>query len=118
MSIENLIKQLCNYTDKDLIITGNPKITYNELVCSKLHYKSHTNFSYELVTYESSVLTENSITWNKLNDLGDIVNNVTLFVENFEDLTKIIIGIEDMDPIELKLEYIKIYNLICKQIIF
>ena len=116
MSVENLLKQLCNYNEKDIVITGNPQITYFMNVYSK--FRPHTNFSYGIITPEPTSKTTNTITWSKLNNLGDIINNIIICVDNIDDLSNIIISIDELEPIVLTKEYIKIYNLICNKIIF
>lgn len=116
MSVENLLKQLCNYNEKDIVITGNPQITYNIMVYTK--FRPHTNFSYGIITPEPTSKTTNTITWSKLNNLGDIINNIIICIDNIDDLSNIIISIDELEPIILTKEYIKIYNLICNKIIF
>lgn len=116
MSIDNLIKQLENYTEKDLCITGNPQVTFNVSVHKK--FSRHTNFTYGNISQIPSIITDNSITWNCLEDNGDIINNIIFFVENIDNLANITLSLDDYEPIVLSSEYLKIYNLLCKKIIF
>lgn len=116
--MDNLIKQLNNYTEKDLSISGIPEITYNVLVCNNLKHRRHTNFSYGILSPIPSIITDNSITWNSLNKSGDLISGITFYVRDLDDLKNIILSIDDFDPIILSLEYLKIYNIVCRQIIF
>lgn len=51
--------------------------------------------------------TTNPNTWNKLNDLGDIIDNLVFFVNKFDDTTNITISVEDFEPIVLTFKILK-----------
>lgn len=88
------------------------------MLYNKLSFARYANFSYGLIIPTLSIQTDHSITWNILNDLGDIVNNLVFFIENIDEFQNIIISIKDFEPIVLSLEYLKIYDLICDKIIY
>ena len=123
-TIDSLVLQTeKNYNKYDIAISGNPQITYFRIITNKNDYKRHTNFSYGMIEPQTTSKTFNTVTWANLNgigtnSIGDILMGIVLILPDINHLNRITVSIGNFEPIYLTLDWLKVYDKICSQIIF
>lgn len=117
----SLLRQLVNYGGEDIPITGNPQVTFFAHNIGPKFYR-YTHFTYGMISLISTIINETKCTYNYdtyKNEISfDTLNEFVIIIDKFNDLKKIDLFIGELDKITLIPEYIKIYNIVCKKIIF
>jgi len=112
MNIDNLLRQMTIYNNNDINITGSPDITFFKKSYNYTKFRKYTNFSHGIIYPDTIIRTKDTVQIENLNSLGDMIRSIIIIIDDIDNLSNIIINIEDIDPIFISVEYLKMYNLI------
>lgn len=117
----NLLRQLVNYGGEDIPITGNPQVTFFAQNIGPKFYR-YTHFTYGMISLTPTIINETKCTsvypTFKNEIFFDTLNEFVIIIDKFSDLKKIDLFIGELDKITIIPEYLEIYNIVCKKIIF